>query len=113
MDDVRGGWRRREVEASDEAGDEVGAEGLGPRSEEGIECFAAEHGDELVALECLPEIDGEIGRGDDAHAGDVAVDEVGWDVELLEHTERDGASAGFCDRRGVALDEESLDASAC
>lgn len=85
MDNVRGNGGFGELEVGDEAGDELGAERLCPRSEEGIECFAAEHGDELVGSESLAEVDGEVRRREDAHAGDVAVDEVRWDVEFFEH----------------------------
>lgn len=35
--------------------------------------------------ERLAEIDGEIRRRDDLHAGDVAIDEVIGDLELVEH----------------------------
>ncbi|KAK9911866.1 hypothetical protein M0R45_035748 [Rubus argutus] len=67
----------RDLEAADEAGDEAGV------AEEGVEYFAAAHGDEFVGLESFAEIDGEIRGVEDPHAGDVAIDEAGGNVELV------------------------------
>lgn len=100
----------RDLEAGDEARDEAGAAGLGAVAEEGVEYFAAEHGDELVGLESFAEIDGEFRGGEDPHAGDVAIDEAGGDVELVEHAERDGSAAGL-GARGASLEEKALDSA--
>ena len=75
--------------------------------EEGVEDFEAEHGDELMGTEGLAEIDGEIRGGEDLHADDVAVDEVRRYLELVEHAEWDGSTAGLS-IGGASLEEEGL-----
>jgi hypothetical protein len=53
------------------------------------------------------EVGGVVGRGEDAHAGDMAVDEPQLDGELVEHAEGDGVAGGLGPRR-AALQEECL-----
>ncbi len=113
VDDVRLRFGGGDVESGDEGRDEDGAGGLRARAEERIEDFAAEHGDGLVGLEGFgAEVDGEIGGGDDLRAGDMAVDEVEGDRELVQHAKRDGSAAGL-GGVGAALEEECLDAGSC
>lgn len=68
---VRGAW---EGEGGEEAVEEVSAVGNGAVAEEGIEDLTAEHGNVLAGEEGGAEVGGEVGGGDDAHAGDAAVD---------------------------------------
>ena len=42
-----------------------------------------------------PDVDLPVGGGDHLHLGDLAVDDLGRDVELVDHAERDGAAAGL------------------
>lgn len=84
---------------------------MGPSTEEGVEDFAAEHGDGFVGSERLgTEVDGEIRGGDDFHLGDVAIDEMEGDGEFIDHAERDGAAAGLGGRR-AAFKEKGLNSA--
>ena len=42
-----------------------------------------------------PDVDLPVGGGDHLHLRDLAVDDLGGDVELVDHAERDGSTAGL------------------
>ncbi|CAL9123198.1 unnamed protein product [Musa textilis] len=105
-----GGGVVDEAEGGEETGEQAGAGVGGAAAEESVEDLAAEHGDVLVGPEGAAEVGGAVGGGENAHAGDAAVNEGRREVELGQHAEGDGAAAGLRSRGGP-LDEVGLDAS--
>mmetsp|Transcript_24051 Transcript_24051/g.56996 ORF Transcript_24051/g.56996 Transcript_24051/m.56996 type:complete len:307 (-) Transcript_24051:119-1039(-) len=107
-EDVRLVLVLRDGHAHEETVDQRGTVLLGPLSEEVIKNLAADHADELVILECLTDLDLLIGRRDHGHLFDLTIHNVLGKAELVDHAERDGATARLAVVE-LSLDKVSLD----
>lgn len=83
---------------------------LRPAPQEVVEDLAAAHADVLGLAERLPHVDGPVGGADHLHLGHLAVHDLHWQVELLDHAQRDGAAAGLAVVH-LAFNDKRLDAS--
>mmetsp|Transcript_140128 Transcript_140128/g.198601 ORF Transcript_140128/g.198601 Transcript_140128/m.198601 type:complete len:321 (-) Transcript_140128:57-1019(-) len=98
----------RDGHAHEETVDQRGTVLLGPLSEEVIKNLAADHPDELVVLERLTDLDFLVGRRDHGHLSDLTIHNVLGKAELVDHAERDRATARLAVIQ-LSLDKVSLD----
>mmetsp|Transcript_76284 Transcript_76284/g.120466 ORF Transcript_76284/g.120466 Transcript_76284/m.120466 type:complete len:499 (-) Transcript_76284:183-1679(-) len=93
--------------AHEETIDQGGAVLLGALTEEVIQHFTTHHSDELVILQSLANLDLLVGGRDHRHLSHLAVNNVFWQVELINHAQGNGPAAWLAVVH-FPFDEESL-----
>ena len=82
------------LDLGDQAINQVGSEVGGSVAQEGIHHFPAAHADVFVLVVEI-DLHFTVGGGDHPHIADLAVDDVLGKVELFDHAEGNGATAGL------------------
>mmetsp|Transcript_307 Transcript_307/g.543 ORF Transcript_307/g.543 Transcript_307/m.543 type:complete len:299 (-) Transcript_307:75-971(-) len=82
-----------QVDMGDKAVDGFGAVLDGSVSQICVEHFSARHTNVLVRSKGLSDIDLAVGRRDHLHLSDLSVNDLGREVEFINHAQRDGATA--------------------
>mmetsp|Transcript_34308 Transcript_34308/g.76133 ORF Transcript_34308/g.76133 Transcript_34308/m.76133 type:complete len:465 (-) Transcript_34308:340-1734(-) len=85
---------------------------LGTLAQEVIKHLTAAHANPLALAQGLANIHLPVGGGDHLHLGDLAINDLHGQIELLHHAQRDGTTARLAVVH-LPLDQESLAATLC